>query len=75
VGLLEQVFPFRIKVFLACCAPFLIAPFANATDEPASPSPAMPIPIDHFVYIIQENISFDHYFGTFPGANGIPVTA
>jgi len=30
------------------------------------------IPVSHFVYIIQENISFDHYFGTFPGANGIP---
>lgn len=28
--------------------------------------------IHHFVYIIQENISFDHYFGTYPGANGIP---
>jgi len=29
-------------------------------------------PFKHFVYIIQENITFDHYFGTFPGANGIP---
>ena len=28
--------------------------------------------IDHFVFIVQENRSFDHYFGTFPGANGIP---
>jgi phospholipase C len=26
--------------------------------------------IDHFVFIIQENRSFDSYFGTFPGANG-----
>ena len=31
-----------------------------------------PMPIKHFVYIIQENITFDHYFGTFPGADGIP---
>jgi phospholipase C len=31
------------------------------------------IPIDHFIYIIQENHSFDSYFGTFPGANGIPA--
>jgi phospholipase C len=29
--------------------------------------------IDHFVFVVQENRSFDHYFGTFPGANGIPV--
>ena len=31
------------------------------------------IPIDHFIFIIQENRSFDNYFGTFPGANGIPA--
>ena len=32
----------------------------------------VPMPLKHFVYIIQENITFDHYFGTYPGANGIP---
>jgi phospholipase C len=31
------------------------------------------IPIEHFIFIIQENRSFDNYFGTFPGANGIPA--
>ncbi|MGD0693531.1 MAG: alkaline phosphatase family protein [Terriglobia bacterium] len=30
------------------------------------------IPIRHFIYIIQENQTFDRYFGTYPGANGIP---
>ena len=30
------------------------------------------IPIEHFIFIIQENHSFDNYFGTYPGANGIP---
>ena len=30
------------------------------------------IPIQHFIFIVQENHSFDNYFGTFPGANGIP---
>ncbi len=29
--------------------------------------------IQHVVVIMQENRSFDHYFGTFPGANGIPM--
>jgi phospholipase C len=34
------------------------------------------IPIEHFIFIIQENHSFDNYFGTYPGANGIqPGTA
>src|SRR5581483_36504 len=27
-------------------------------------------PIKHVVFIIKENRSFDHYFGTYPGANG-----
>jgi len=28
-------------------------------------------PIKHIVVIMQENRSFDNYFGTYPGANGI----
>src|ERR1700687_2307766 len=26
--------------------------------------------IKHIVFIVKENRTFDHYFGTFPGANG-----
>ncbi|MBV9453258.1 MAG: hypothetical protein JOZ19_03935 [Rubrobacter sp.] len=29
--------------------------------------------IKHVVVIMQENRSFDHYFGTYPGADGIPM--
>ena len=29
--------------------------------------------IKHVIVIMQENHSFDNYFGTFPGANGIPA--
>jgi phospholipase C len=29
--------------------------------------------IKHVVVIMQENRSFDHYFGTYPGAEGIPI--
>src|ERR1700676_167558 len=29
--------------------------------------------IKHVIVIMQENRSFDSYFGTFPGANGIPM--
>lgn len=28
--------------------------------------------LEHLIFIVQENRSFDHYFGTFPGADGIP---
>jgi phospholipase C len=31
--------------------------------------------IEHVIMIMQENRSFDHYFGTFPGAEGIPMDA
>src|ERR1700738_2519372 len=40
-----------------------------------APLKTVPMPLNHFVYIIQENITFDHYFGTFPGADGIPKGA
>jgi phospholipase C len=29
--------------------------------------------IKHIIIIMQENRSFDHYFGTYPGADGIPM--
>ena len=29
--------------------------------------------IKHIIYIIQENRTYDNYFGTYPGANGIPI--
>lgn len=41
--------------------PFLAAPETSAQVNP----------IKHVVVIVQENHSFDNYFGTFPGANGI----
>ena len=29
-------------------------------------------PIKHLIFLMQENHSFDNYFGTYPGADGIP---
>jgi phospholipase C len=29
--------------------------------------------LKHLIFIVQENRSFDHYFGTYPGADGIPM--
>ena len=40
---------------------------------PYTLAPDNTIPIKHFIYIIQENITYDHYFGTYPGGEGIPV--
>jgi phospholipase C len=44
----------------------------------AAAAPAATTPIKHVVVIYQENVSFDHYFGTYPQAtntSGHPVTA
>ena len=63
----------RIAVWrfvLRFCKPvvLLVPGVLNAQDA----APSVKIPINHFIYIIQENHSFDNYFGTYPGANGIP---
>ncbi len=39
---------------------------ADAASAPAASGPATSTPIKHVVVIFQENISFDHYFATYP---------
>src|SRR5712664_740555 len=48
----------------ACQSPFAAPPAAG---------PAGIQRIQHVVVIMQENRSFDSYFGTYPGADGIPM--
>jgi phospholipase C len=43
-----------------------------AAEEPG-PEPQPATPIKHFIFLMQENHSFDNYFGTYPGADGIPA--
>ena len=45
----------------------LIGPFA-ASAQSTTTAPGTTTPITHIVVIFQENISFDHYFGTYPNA-------
>lgn len=50
---------------------FIAAAVLAAQSAPAKTPPATGINlIQHVVFIIKENRSFDSYFGTFPGANG-----
>ena len=45
----------------------------DATLAKAAPHPgATATPIEHLVIIFQENVSFDHYFGTYPNALNLP---
>jgi phospholipase C len=55
---------------------------ARAAPARASVRPEAPIDPDigihnirHVIIVVQENRSFDHYFGTFPGAEGYPRDA
>jgi phospholipase C len=60
---------------LAAAATALAVGPGNAS---ASPRPGTATPIRHVVVIFQENVSFDHYFGTYPHAantDGQPFTA
>ena len=41
---------------------------ASAAANPSSRAPATTTPIKHLVVIFQENVSFDHYFATYPVA-------
>jgi phospholipase C len=50
-------------------------PDRRPPDDDSSPiDPKLGIDnINHLVFIVMENRSFDHYFGTYPGADGIPM--
>jgi phospholipase C len=51
----------------------LASPLFGITRVAAFQSEAKPnTPIEHFIVVMQQNHTFDNYFGTYPGANGIP---
>jgi len=54
----------------AACARGPEAPHAQPEGEPDLGGLEK---IDHLIFIVQENRSFDHYFGIFPGADGIEL--
>ena len=56
----------------------LVGGSAGAVGGPTASLAATPVSaglskIKHVIVIMQENRSFDHYFGMYPGADGIPV--
>jgi phospholipase C len=61
----------------AACRLAIGVALASACSVRADSAAAAPIDgihnIQHVVVIMQENRSFDSYFGTYPGANGIPA--
>jgi phospholipase C len=54
-----------LPVLVACGIAATTAATSHATPHPGA---ATTTPIKHLVVIFQENVSFDHYFGTYPKA-------
>ena len=66
-----SVVSIRIVTFTltaTCLLTLATTPFAIA--QASRRRPASLNSIQHFVFLVKENRSFDHYFGTYPGANG-----
>ncbi len=57
----------RIALVLA-----VLSSLALATGSASAASREPNTPIRHFIVLMQENHTFDNYFGTYPGADGIP---
>ncbi len=58
-----------------CCMAILTASLAGVSAQSPRRQPGRPAGLDkvqHILWIIQENRSFDNYFGTYPGADGTP---
>ena len=63
--------PIALAAALAACQTG--AAFAPPSPASAAADTAGISKIRHIIIIMQENRSFDSYFGTYPGANGIPM--
>lgn len=60
-----------LLAFTTALGPTAMPAFASskpAAAQTGGTSPATATPIQHLVVIFQENVSFDHYFGTYPMA-------
>jgi phospholipase C len=53
---------------LACAVGGTLASVSSGQQAQSTAAPATTTPIKHLVVIFQENVSFDHYFGTYPYA-------
>ena len=65
----------KVRVFRYLLCVLVISflfPTASARADVRSQSPETKTPIKHFLVLMQENHTFDNYFGTYPGAEGYP---
>jgi phospholipase C len=63
----------RFRLALVAAIGALVAALTGGAEGAAGQTePTSNTPIRHFVVLMQQNRSFDHYFGTYPGAERIP---
>src|SRR5438309_2769239 len=65
----------RVSSVVLCCllAMMALAACANKTPATTTTQGSGIHKIKHIIVIMQENRSFDSYFGTYPGVDGIPM--
>ena len=62
----RKIFAFLLTVLLAA------SQIGAVKASPAQTVSTAKTPIQHVVVLMQENHTFDNYFGTYPGADGLP---
>ena len=67
--------PIRVHFVASLPATAISLVFLTAMPSHAriQPTPEAITPIQHFVTVMQENHTFDNYFGTYPGSDGLPL--
>src|SRR6187200_878397 len=61
-----------IVLIVAACTAVATPQSAQVSPGTNTPSPGLQ-KLEHLIFIVQENRSFDQYFGTYPGTDGIPT--
>ena len=61
-----------VVVVAAACTATATSSTTSVDTPTTTPSPGLQ-KLEHLIFIVQENRSFDQYFGTYPGADGIPT--
>lgn len=76
--------PLTVRLLTALAgAALLLGPVSAAASASADPGPGggpaaahrAATPVQHFIYVMQGPRTFDNYFGTYPGADGVPPGA
>jgi phospholipase C len=63
----------RVRMLRILVGFLVLAQMGLAMPVQAAPEPPAKTPIQHLIVEMQENHTFDNYFGTYPGADGIPA--